>query len=86
MLDREGRVIGIVQGGVVGAQVNFAIPVGRLTELLQTPVILLTTPALYLEDARDPSRLERSARSGDTTRRVEGQADPRTRARRSSNL
>ena len=55
VLDREGRVIGIVQGGVAGAQVNFAIPVGRLTELLQTPVILLTTPALTLKTLGTPA-------------------------------
>ena len=54
VVDKEGRVIGIVQGGVVGAQVNFAIPVGRLTELLQTPIILLTMPALTLKTLGTP--------------------------------
>jgi hypothetical protein len=54
VIDKEGRVIGIVQGGVVGAQVNFAIPVGRLIELLQTPVVLLTTPALSLKTLGTP--------------------------------
>ena len=54
VMDKEGRVIGIVQGGVAGAQVNFAIPVGRLSELLQTPIVLMTAPALSLKTLGTP--------------------------------
>jgi serine protease Do len=54
VIDKEGRVIGIVQGGLVGAQVNFAIPVGRLNELLRTPIVLLMAPALSLKTLGTP--------------------------------
>jgi S1-C subfamily serine protease len=41
-----GRVIGIVQAGVPGASLNFAIPVDRLRQLLFGSTLLLRSPAL----------------------------------------
>lgn len=38
VLDSNGRVIGIVQSGMPGAGINFAIPVSRLQKFLKDPV------------------------------------------------
>jgi len=40
VIDESGAIIGIVQSGVFGAGVNFAIPASRLKELLARPEIL----------------------------------------------
>jgi S1-C subfamily serine protease len=49
VLDPNGRIVGIVQAGVVGSGVNFAIPVTRLHQLLQKPEVIFTPPALAFE-------------------------------------
>ena len=46
VLDAQGRVIGVVEEGVPGAALNFAIPVRRLAAFLHTPAISLDPPAL----------------------------------------
>jgi S1-C subfamily serine protease len=48
VLDPAGKVIGVVQGGVIRAQINFAIPVGRLSEYLASPLVLFNPPAVDL--------------------------------------
>ncbi len=39
VLDADGKVIGVVEAGVEGAALNFAIPVHLLTKFLHTPAI-----------------------------------------------
>jgi S1-C subfamily serine protease len=51
VLDEKGRVVGIVQAGVRGSGVNFAIPVDRLRRLLQKPEVALTPGDLTSEQA-----------------------------------
>jgi hypothetical protein len=46
VLDRAGRVIGVVAAGVLGRGINFAIPIGRLGEQLEAPLIVFNPPAL----------------------------------------
>ena len=46
LLDDSGEVIGIVQAGILGSGLNFAIPVHRLESLLQTPVITVARTTL----------------------------------------
>jgi S1-C subfamily serine protease len=48
VLDPGGKVIGIVQGGVIGARINFAIPVGRLSEYLASPLVMFDPPPVDL--------------------------------------
>src|SRR5262249_39924395 len=50
-----GRVIGVVQGGVRGAGINFAIPVGRVSEMLASPVVVLDTPKLSYNTRNTPA-------------------------------
>jgi hypothetical protein len=54
VLDKGGNVIGIVQRGVKGAGINFAIPVGRLTELLKTPLVLFDPAPIAYRDRHKP--------------------------------
>lgn len=56
VLDSAGKVVGIVQAGVPGSGVNFAIPVEKLNKLLDTPQILFEPPAIAFDkrhEARD---------------------------------
>jgi S1-C subfamily serine protease len=57
VLDRTGRVIGVVQSGVRGAGINFAIPVSRLAEFLAKPIILFDPPGLAFKDRHTPVEL-----------------------------
>jgi hypothetical protein len=50
VIDSAGHVVGIVQAGVPGAGVNFAIPVSRLQKMISKPVITVT-PAKPIEYA-----------------------------------
>jgi S1-C subfamily serine protease len=54
VLDKSGRVIGIVQKGVKGARINFAVPVGRLSEMLTTPLVLLDPAPIAFRDRHKP--------------------------------
>jgi hypothetical protein len=56
VLDTEGRVVGIVKPGVRGAGVNFAIPVNELNNLLETPEIEFTPPAITTKEQGQPAR------------------------------
>jgi hypothetical protein len=55
VLDKAGRVIGVVQGGVRGAGINFAIPVGRVSDMLASPVVLLDAPELSFNTRNAPA-------------------------------
>ena len=56
IVDLRGHVIGIVVAGIPGAAINFAIPVRRLRQLLQKPVIAFEPapiPAAQTDRERD---------------------------------
>lgn len=53
-----GRVIGIVQSGVVGSGVNFAVPASRLHKLLAKPEILFSEPTLTASNLHRPTKFE----------------------------
>ncbi|HEX4793688.1 MAG TPA: serine protease [Humisphaera sp.] len=42
ILDEKGRLIGIVEKGIPGASINFAIPVTKLAKFLETPMASFT--------------------------------------------
>lgn len=46
LIDKDGKVIGVIVSSIRGANVNFAIPVAKLIALLQKPVLSLRTPAI----------------------------------------
>jgi len=46
LVDPAGKVIGVVQSGLRGAGINFAIPVGRLSNYLSSPLILFDPPPI----------------------------------------
>jgi hypothetical protein len=50
LVDPAGKVIGIVESGLLKAGINFAIPVGRLADYLTTPLVLFEPPPVDLED------------------------------------
>ena len=56
VLDTEGRVVGIVKSGIRGAGVNFAIPVNELNNMLDTPEIEFTPPAIAAKDQGKPAK------------------------------
>ncbi len=55
VLDPAGKVIGVVAAGVLGAGINFAIPVGRLAEYLASPVIRLDPQAIAYANRSRPT-------------------------------
>jgi Trypsin-like peptidase domain len=46
VLDRNGKVIGVVVAGIRGSGVNFAIPVSHVLKFLATPDLRLTSPTV----------------------------------------
>ena len=46
LVDKDGKVIGIIVSGIAGANVNFAIPAAKLLPLLQQPVLSLRAPEI----------------------------------------
>jgi hypothetical protein len=63
VLDQKGRVVGVVVSGVLGARVNFAIPVGHLRRFLEAPALALHLPALRHADLHKPVVFEAHADS-----------------------
>jgi S1-C subfamily serine protease len=55
LMDGKGNVVGIVQKGLPGSGINFAIPVSRLSKLLADPIVSLT-PASVDYRARSTSQ------------------------------
>jgi S1-C subfamily serine protease len=91
VLDKAGRVIGVVQGGVRGAGINFAIPVARVSEMLASPVVVLDAPKLSYNTRNTPAdwsvRLVPPRGAGNATVEVAVAADggsPRTFAAKPS--
>jgi len=54
VVDQAGRVIGVVQSGVMGAGINFAIPVGRLSEYLGLPKISFRPSPVPFDEREKP--------------------------------
>ncbi len=56
VLDKDGRVVGIVVSGIPGASVNFAIPAAKLLAMIKQPVLSLRAPEIayaHRGDSRD---------------------------------
>ena len=84
-VDEHGRVIGVVQAGIPGADLNFLIPVSRLISFLHTE-ILFAPPMISFEKRLQPTRfaatvasfpgdfspdsVELEIRNGDATPRI----------------
>jgi hypothetical protein len=54
LLDKDGKVVGVVVSGVQGAGVNFAIPVGYLSKFLARPEFVFEPPSIRLARIHDP--------------------------------
>jgi S1-C subfamily serine protease len=50
LVDADGRVLGVVQSGLFGARINVAVPVGRLSEYLASPLVVFEPPPLEAAD------------------------------------
>ena len=61
VLDRNGRVVGVVVAGVRGSGVNFVIPVNLLTSFLARPDLTFTPPVLTRANLHQPARFEARA-------------------------
>jgi tetratricopeptide (TPR) repeat protein len=54
VLDKQGKVVGVVVSGVRGAGVNFAIPVSHLVKFLDRPEIVFDPPTVRLGEIHLP--------------------------------
>jgi len=55
VLDSRGKVIGVAFATILGASINFAIPVGRLREFLATPGLQVRTLPVAFRDRARPT-------------------------------
>jgi S1-C subfamily serine protease len=55
VLDKAGKVVGVVVAGVRGAGVNFAIPVNQVTRFLARPDLQVTPPVLTQASIHQPA-------------------------------
>jgi hypothetical protein len=53
VLNMDGKVVGVVNSGVPGAGVNFAIPINHVQRFLARPELLFTPPALTLANVHE---------------------------------
>jgi streptogramin lyase len=58
VLDQRGKVIGVVVSGVIGTEVNFAIPVSAVKRFLERPEVQFNPPRLGATDLHKPVRFE----------------------------
>ena len=58
VLDAQGRVLGVVQAGVPGAALNFAIPVHFLEAFLRRPLVVFSPPPIPRAQANQPCRFD----------------------------
>jgi S1-C subfamily serine protease len=63
VLDRKGKVVGVVVAGVRGAQVNFLIPVSHLAEFVEKPELDFKAPAVARENVHREAVFEARALS-----------------------
>jgi hypothetical protein len=61
VLDKQGKVVGVVVSGVKGAGVNFAIPVSHVNKFLARPEILFEPPTLGLAQIHEPMTFQARA-------------------------
>jgi hypothetical protein len=55
VLDKAGKVVGVVASGIRGAGVNFAIPVNQVSQFLARPDLQITAPALTTANVHQPA-------------------------------
>ena len=55
VVDDTGKVIGVVQGGLRGAGINFAVPVSVVAEFVGTPTVEFEPPPLAFKDRHAPA-------------------------------
>jgi hypothetical protein len=53
VLDRKGKVVGVVVSGIPGSGVNMAIPVSHVQRFLARPEVLFTPPAIKAANQHD---------------------------------
>ena len=58
VVDREGKLIGIVNSGIPGARLNFAIPVRLVRDFLSGPALVLRDPGLTFPERSKPRQFE----------------------------
>jgi WD40 repeat protein len=58
VLDQRGKVIGVIVSGVIGTEVNFAIPVSAVKRFLERPEVQFTPPRLGAGELHKPVRFE----------------------------
>jgi len=58
VLDRTGRVVGVVVSGIRGSGLAEAIPVSAIRTFLVTPTVSISYPTLGLKDQGKPARFE----------------------------
>ncbi len=54
VLDKDGRVIGVVVSGIRGALVNFAIPSAKLLAMVKQPTLSLQAPEIVYSHRSEP--------------------------------
>jgi len=57
-VDKKGNLIGIVRSGMLGARLNFAIPVSLVREFLSGPALVLRDPGLMFSERSKPRQFE----------------------------
>jgi hypothetical protein len=58
VVDRKGNLIGIVESGIMGARLNFAIPVSVVREFLSGPALVLRNPGVTFSERSKPRQFE----------------------------
>jgi hypothetical protein len=58
LLDRYGKIVGVVAAGIPGAGINFAIPVNRLERFLARPDVQFTPPVITRANCGHPVMFE----------------------------
>ena len=58
VVDKKGNLIGIVRSGMLGARLNFAIPVSLVREFLAGPALVLRNPGLTFAERSKPRQFE----------------------------
>ncbi len=63
VLDRSGKVVGVVVSGIMGAGINLVIPVRHVQKFIERPVITLTPPVVTLKNRHMPTTFRATATS-----------------------
>lgn len=58
LVDKDGKVIGIINAGIPGANVNFAIPAAKLLPVLQKPLLSLKAASITYARRGEPHKFE----------------------------